>query len=86
MSVKLLIKQCLELLSIKVGCTGLSEATLVKIPHCWKSRVTAHIVFSGRMRTEFHAPSRCLILCPALSVDRSVHRNTRGDSSGDNFR
>ena len=43
MIVKLLIKQCLELLSLKVGCTGLSEATLVKIPHCWKSRVTAHM-------------------------------------------
>ena len=43
MSVKLLTEQCLELLSLKRGCTGSSEATHVKIPHCWKSRVTAHI-------------------------------------------
>ena len=25
-------------LSLKGGCTGLSESTLVKMPHCWKSR------------------------------------------------
>ena len=24
---------------------GLSESTLVKMPHCWKSHVTAHIIF-----------------------------------------
>ena len=31
----------LESLSLKAGCTGLSESTLVKMPHCWKSRVAA---------------------------------------------
>ena len=41
MSVKLLIEHYLELLSLKGGCTGSYEATLVKTPHCWKSRVTA---------------------------------------------
>ena len=25
---------------------GSSESTLVKMPHCWKSRVTAHLLFS----------------------------------------
>ena len=44
MSVQLLTEQCLELLSLKGGCTGSSEATLVKMPHCWKSRVTAHVI------------------------------------------
>ena len=33
MSVKLLTEQCLELLSLKGGCTSWSEATLVKMPH-----------------------------------------------------
>ena len=42
MTVKLLTDHRLECLSIKEGCTGLTESTLVKIPHCWKSRVTAH--------------------------------------------
>ena len=41
MSVKLLTVQSLEILSSKGGCTGLSESTLVKMPHCWKSHVAA---------------------------------------------
>ena len=44
MSVKLLTEHHLELLSLKGGYTGLSESTLVKMPHCWKSHVTAQIV------------------------------------------
>ena len=42
MSVKLLTEYHLEFLSLKGGCTGLSESTRVKVPHCWKSRVMAH--------------------------------------------
>ena len=36
MIVKLLTEHHLEFLSLKGGCTGLSESTLVKIPNCWK--------------------------------------------------
>ena len=43
MNVKLLTEQYLEFLSLTGGCTGSSESTLVKIPHCWKSHVTAHL-------------------------------------------
>ena len=43
MNVKLLTEQHLEFLSLKEGCTGSPESTLVKIPHGWKSRVAAHI-------------------------------------------
>ena len=43
MSVKLLTEHHLEVLSLKGGCTGSSESTLVKMPHCWKSHVTAQI-------------------------------------------
>ena len=43
MTVKLLTEQNLQFLSLKGGCTCSSESTLVKIPHCWKSHVTAHI-------------------------------------------
>ena len=43
MTVKLLAKQHLKFLSLEAGCTGLSESTLVKIPHCWKSRVKAPV-------------------------------------------
>ena len=43
MSVKLLTEHHLEFLSLKGGCIGLSESTLVKMPHCWKSHVVVHM-------------------------------------------
>ena len=43
MSVKLLTEHLLEFLSLKGGWTGLSESTLVKIGHCWKSYVPAQL-------------------------------------------
>ena len=47
MTVKLLTEHRFEFLSLKGGCTGSSESTLVKMRHCWKSRVTAHVERSG---------------------------------------
>ena len=41
MSNKLLNEHHLRFLSLKGGCRGSSESTLVKMPHCWKSRVVA---------------------------------------------
>ena len=45
MSVKLLTEHNLEFLSLKGGCTGLSECTLMKMPHCWKSHIAAQLTF-----------------------------------------
>ena len=39
MIVKLLTERHLEFLSLKGGCTGSSESTLVKMKHFWKSPV-----------------------------------------------
>ena len=47
MNVKLLTEHHLEFLSLKRGCTGSSESTLDKMPHCWKSRVMAQIICSA---------------------------------------
>ena len=44
MNIKLLTEHHLEFLSLTGGCTGSSESTLVKIPHCSKSHVAAHKV------------------------------------------
>ena len=44
MSVKLLTEHHLEFLSLKGGCTGSFESTLVKIPHCLKSYAAAHMI------------------------------------------
>ena len=46
MRVKLLTELHLEFLSMKGGCTGSSVATLVKMPHCCKPHVAAHIVLT----------------------------------------
>ena len=47
MNVKLLTEHHLEFLSLKGGCKGSSESTLVKMSNCWKSHATAHIVSSN---------------------------------------
>ena len=43
MTVKLLSEQHLGFLSLKWGYTGSSESTHVKMSHCWKSCIAAHI-------------------------------------------
>ena len=43
MIVKLLTEHHLEFLSLKGGCKGLSESTLVKMSNCWKSHAVAHL-------------------------------------------
>ena len=50
MSNKLLIEHHLEFLSLKRGCAGLSESTLVKMPHCWKSHVIITSYFDRKCR------------------------------------
>ena len=44
MIVKLLTEHHLEFLSLRGGYGGSSESTLVKMPHGWKSHVTAHTI------------------------------------------
>ena len=56
MNIKLLTKHNLEFLSLKGGCTGSSESTLVKMPHCWKSHVKAHVL---KLYGEFLSFQRC---------------------------
>ena len=46
MTVKLLTEYQLEFLSLKGGCAGSAESTVVKVQHCWKSHVTAQIFLS----------------------------------------
>ena len=44
MIVKLLTEHHLEFLSLKGGCRGSSESTLVKMSNCWKSHALAHLL------------------------------------------
>ena len=60
MSFKVLTEHSLEFLSLKGACTDLSESTLVKMPHCWKSHVAAHIsVFKKEL-------THCMLFCCLL--------------------
>ena len=43
MIVQLLTEHHLEFLSLKAGCRGSSESTLVKMSNCWKSHAAAQI-------------------------------------------
>ena len=43
MNIMLLTELHLEFLSLKRGCTGSSESTHVKMPHCWKSHCAANV-------------------------------------------
>ena len=47
MIVKLLTEHHLEFLSLKEGCRGSSESTLVKMPNCWKSHALAQIILNS---------------------------------------
>ena len=53
MSVKLLTEPHLEFLSLKGGCIGSFESPLVKMPHCWKSHVMAHIYIRSTVLTHW---------------------------------
>ena len=55
MSVKLLTEHHLVFLSLKGGCRGSSESTLVKMPHCWKLHVTAQLCCSHAAKSGFLA-------------------------------
>ena len=47
MTLRPLTEHHLEILSLKGGCTGSSESTLCKAPHCWKSHVVAHMYLTA---------------------------------------
>ena len=66
MIVKLLTEHHLEFLSLKGGCRGSSESTLVKMSNCWKSHAAAQLIWdfnlcvSRSQRLEF--PKYCVLL------------------------
>ena len=49
MIVKLLTEHHLGFLSLKGGCTGLSESTLVKMSNCWKSHAAAQLLIDKKI-------------------------------------
>ena len=67
-TVKLLIEQYFEVLCLKGGCTGSSESTPVKIPHCLNSNIYMYESAHGE-----------LVLLVLLSSEyQSEHVQNRG--------
>ena len=60
MNIKLLTEHHLDILSLKGGCIGSSESTLVKMPLCWKSHVTAQIFPLYSLHTGLFYRSLCV--------------------------
>ena len=52
MTLSLLTEHHLEFLSFKGDCTGSSESTLVKMPHCWKSHVAAQLCLAEKWEND----------------------------------
>ena len=86
MIVKLLPEHHLEFLSLKGGCRGSSESTLVKMPHCWKSPVTAQYALeiqlesSNQVTNKFVARQHFL-RCLKLYVMEEVRYALRAPSA-----
>ena len=75
-SVKLLTEHHLEFLLLKVDCTDTSESTLVKIPHCWKSHVAAHILMHTRLHLAWEQAVWTMILQHGLPKRFILNSNT----------
>ena len=52
LNIKLLTEHHLELVSLKGSCTGSFESTVVKMPHCWKSRDPAQLKLQSSRRLQ----------------------------------
>ena len=78
MTVELLTNHHLEFLSLIGGCTGSSESTLVKMPHCWKSHVVAQFPLLD-MRAE-------MLHVKLISKCKYTSKNKNFEYSYPNFR
>ena len=67
MTLKLLTEHILEFISLKGGCTAPPESTHVKMPHCWKSHVMAHI-----MSTPAYISRRLAVCFTILSASPKI--------------
>ena len=60
-------------------CTGPSESIHVKIPHCWKSRVTAHIYMTSHAEShvnylaKFNIPIDCEYLNTCSCINKTLY-------------
>ena len=70
MTVKLLPKHDMEFLSLKGGYTGLSESTLIKMSHCLKSHVGAHMYCCNLRQVQMMINCICLVTILLIYITR----------------
>ena len=77
MNIKLLTIYYLEFLSLNGCCTGSSDFSLVKMPHCWKSHVTAHITTPNKTNLygRFENYTRCILALVWLSDPYTISKS-----------
>ena len=74
MTVWLLTEHHMEFLSLNGSCAGSNESTLVKMQHCWKSHVTAQLLFSLRnIRNMFSVYAQPYV--PRINADSRLVEN-----------
>ena len=89
MSVRPLTEHHREFLSLKEGCTESCESTIVKLPHCWKSRHGSFVIVLFCLLSSKPAaavPGNCLQgqrislfikgyfhLCPRMDFLQTLH-------------
>ena len=73
MSFKLLTEHHLEALSLIGGCSGASESTHVKMPHCWKSHVAAQLFMYFKIQVE--TITKLLQISGLVSGNSQSHHN-----------
>ena len=73
MIVKLRIEHHLEFLSLKGGCRGSSESTLVKMSNCWKSHAAAQMLNGSDVMANSAPSDQGYTICSGLSVCRVVN-------------
>ena len=69
MSVKLLTEHHLEFLSLKEGCKGSSDFTLVKMPHCLKYHVKAQLMIMISLSNDVASGSD---ITPCNKIDKPL--------------
>ena len=71
MTVKLLTEHHFEFHSLKGGCTGSSESTLVKMPNCWKSHAVAQIIVAA-----FHFNLQTIIIATVILFQHFILKSS----------
>ena len=76
--VMLLTEHHFEFPSLKGDCTGSSESTLVKMPHCWRSHVAAQITNPHGIQKElpFKGPGAFKIACRIILFPYTMYNQS----------